>query len=160
MDGFLFALTLVTALGCGLIAGVFFTFSSFVMEALARLQPARGVEAMQTINVVAVSPAFMTALFGTAVACAAVAIISVFMWDEPFAIYLLIGGALYLVGTILLTMTYHVPRNNALAAIDSDSAEATSFWTRYVAEWTAWNHVRGAAALAAAALFTIALTVG
>jgi uncharacterized membrane protein len=37
IEGFLFVLTLVTALGCGLIAGVFVAFSTFVMRALARL---------------------------------------------------------------------------------------------------------------------------
>jgi uncharacterized membrane protein len=68
MDGLLVALTAVTALGCGLNAGVFFAFSSFVMKALARLQPAQGIAAMQSINAVAVNPAFMTALFGTAAA--------------------------------------------------------------------------------------------
>jgi hypothetical protein len=56
MDGFLFALTLVTALGCGLNAGVFFAFSSFVVKALPRLQPAQGIAAMQSINLVAVTP--------------------------------------------------------------------------------------------------------
>jgi hypothetical protein len=66
MDGLLVALTIVTALGCGLCAGVFFAFSSFVMKALARLPPADAVAAMQAINVVAVTPAFMAALFGTA----------------------------------------------------------------------------------------------
>lgn len=38
-----FVLKLFSALGCGLIAGVFFAFSSFVMSALARLQPAQGI---------------------------------------------------------------------------------------------------------------------
>jgi uncharacterized membrane protein len=159
MDGFLFALTLITALGCGLNAGVFFTFSSFVMGALARLQPARGNEAMQSINVVAVTPAFMTALLGTAAACAVLAVWGIFTLDEPYGVYLLIAGAVYLFGTIGLTMGYHVPRNNALAATDPDSSEGASYWSRYLVEWTRWNHVRGAAALVAAALFTIALTV-
>jgi len=36
-DSWLFGLTLVSALGCGLIAGVFFAFSTFVMKALARV---------------------------------------------------------------------------------------------------------------------------
>jgi len=40
MDGLLVALTVVATLGCGLNAGVFFAFSSFVIKALARLQPA------------------------------------------------------------------------------------------------------------------------
>jgi uncharacterized membrane protein len=55
MDGFLAALTVVAALGCGLNAGVFFAFSSFVMKALARLQPAQGIAAMQSINLVAIT---------------------------------------------------------------------------------------------------------
>ena len=58
MNKVLAALTVVTALGCGLNAGVFFAFSSFVMKALARLQPAQGIAAMQSINLVAVTPGF------------------------------------------------------------------------------------------------------
>jgi uncharacterized membrane protein len=160
MDGFLFALTLVTALGCGLNAGVFFAFSSFVMKALVRLHPAQGVAAMQAINVAAVGFAFMLALFGTAVACAALAGWALLAWHEPFAPYLIAGSALYLVGTIGPTIAYHVPRNEALARVEPHSADAESHWTRYLSGWTAWNHVRAAAALAAAATLTIALHVG
>jgi uncharacterized membrane protein len=70
------------------------------------------------------------------------------------------GGALYLAGTIGLTMTYHVPRNNALAAVEPTSHDAEAHWRRYVADWTRWNHVRVAAGLAAAAALTEALHVG
>ena len=38
-------LTLVTALGCGTIAGGIFAFSAFVMKALARLPAADGIAA-------------------------------------------------------------------------------------------------------------------
>jgi uncharacterized membrane protein len=160
MSDLLVALTLVTALGCGLSAGALFAFSSFVMRALARLQPAQGIAAMQSINVVAVTPAFMTALFGTAVACVAVAVWALADWDDSYGPYLLAGSALYLVGTIGLTMGYHVPRNNALAKVEPSTPEAASLWTRYLAEWTRWNHVRVAAGLAAAAALTEALHVG
>ena len=159
MDRFLFALTLVTALGCGLNAGVFFAFSSFVMKALARLHLAQGVAAMQAINVAAVTPAFMAAFFGTAVACGVLAVWALFAWDERFAPYLLVGSLLYLVGTILPTIAYHVPRNDALARVELHSADAESHWARYLSGWTAWNHVR-AAAMAAAATLTIALHIG
>ncbi len=47
----LFALKLFSALGCGLIAGVFFAFSTFVMKALAQQQPSQGIAAMQAINI-------------------------------------------------------------------------------------------------------------
>jgi uncharacterized membrane protein len=159
MEGFLFVLTLVTALGCGLSAGAMFAFSSFVMPALKRLQPARGIEAMQSINVMAPTPVFMTAVFGTAALCAVLAVWGIFTLDEDYGVYLLIGGVLYLAGTIGVTMAYNVPRNNALAAVDPHSAEAAELWSRYYTEWTRGNHLRVAAGIAAAALLTIALTV-
>ncbi len=71
-----FALKLFSALGCGLIAGVFFAFSSFVMNALARFQPAQGIAAMQSINITVSNPLFMAAFLGTAAACIFLAIIS------------------------------------------------------------------------------------
>ena len=160
MDSFLFTLTLVTALGCGLNAGVFFAFSSFVMKALARLHPAQGVAAMQAINVAAVTPAFMAALFGTALACGGLAVWVLLAWDERFAPYLLAGSALYLVGTVLLTIAYHVPRNEALARVEPHGADAESHWAGYLSGWTAWNHVRAAASIAGAAPLTIALHIG
>jgi uncharacterized membrane protein len=75
-----FVLTFVSALGCGLMAGVFFAFSAFVMKALSRLPAAQGIAAMQSINVAAITPLFMAALFGTAVACLVLAFISWSMW--------------------------------------------------------------------------------
>ncbi len=157
IDDLLFALTLVSALGCGLVAGVFFAFSGFVMKALARLPSAQGIAAMQSINVVVINPLFMVALFGTALACVALAVSSLFRWNEPSAVYMLGGSLLYLVGTILVTMVFNVPRNDALAAADPQSDDGTRLWAGYVTSWTAWNHVRTAAALAAAASLTIAL---
>jgi uncharacterized membrane protein len=160
MDGFLVALTVVTALGCGLNAGVFFAFSSFVMKALARLQPAQGIAAMQSINLLAVTPAFMATLFGTALACVALGGWALVDWDASFGPYLLAGSAVYLVGAIGLTVVYHVPRNNALAALQPQRSEAAGRWARYVAGWTRWNHLRAAASLAAAVLFTLAFRMG
>ena len=159
MNNYLFVLTLLAALGCAMMAGVFFAFSAFVMKALARLPEAQGVAAMQAINVAAVTFAFMAALFGTAVACGALAVWALFAWDERFAPFLLVGSVLYLVGTILLTIAYHVPRNEALATLEPHSAEAESHWRRYLSGWIAWNHLRAATALAAAATLTIALHV-
>jgi uncharacterized membrane protein len=156
-SGALFAVTLIAALGCGLMAGFMFAFSFTVMGALARLPAAQGVAAMQSINIVVINPWFGAAFFGTALACAALAVSSLFRWHAPGSAYLLVGGLLYLVGTILVTILFNVPRNNALAALDPTSAEATSYWANYLTTWTGWNHVRTAAALAAAASLTIAL---
>ena len=138
-------------------AGVFFAFSAFVMTALARLPPAQGIAAMQSINVVVINPVFGVAFFGTAAACVLLAVSSLLAWREPGAVYVLVGSLLYLLGTIVVTMVFNVPRNDALAAVDPASAEGARLWADYVTSWTAWNHVRAAAALVASALLTIAL---
>jgi uncharacterized membrane protein len=153
----IFALTIAAAVGCALTAGVFFAFSTFVMRALARLPPAQGIAAMQSINVAAIRPAFMAAFLGTAAACLVLAVSSLLTWHRPGSVYLLLGSLLYLVGCFLVTMAFNVPRNNALAAVDPASDAGARLWQGYLTGWTAWNHVRTAACLAAAALLTIAL---
>ena len=59
VDGLLFTITLVAALGCGLMAGLFFAFSVSVMKALARLPSAEGIAAMHSINVAIINPVFL-----------------------------------------------------------------------------------------------------
>lgn len=92
--------------------GVFFAFSTFVMDGLRRLPPAQGIAAMQ----------------------------SIMRRAEP-------GLHDRAVGTSLL------------ATVGPQSAEAAGRWARYASTWTSANHVRAAAALAAAAALTIGLRV-
>ena len=156
-DGLLFALKLVSALGCGLIAGVFFAFSSFVMRAFARLPPGEGMAAMQSVNVAVLNPLFLSVFVGTAAACVIAIVFSWLRWNQPGAGYLLAGGLLYLIGTFLVTVVFNVPRNDALAAAASADPDSARLWASYLSSWTAWNHVRTVAALAAAASFSLAL---
>jgi|SoiMetStandDraft_2_1073263.scaffolds.fasta_scaffold23798_3 uncharacterized membrane protein len=157
IDGLFFTFTLLAALGCGVMAGLFFAFSVSVMKALARLPSAEGIAAMQSINVAIINPVFLAVFLGTAVACLLVMIAALLRWHNPGAVYLLIGGALYLVGTFFVTLVFNVPKNNALASVAPANPESASLWADYLSKWTAWNHVRAAAALAAAASLTIAL---
>ncbi|MEW6731728.1 MAG: anthrone oxygenase family protein [Acidobacteriota bacterium] len=157
VDYLVFPLNLISALGCGLVAGIFFAFSSFVMSALARIQPTQGIAAMQSINITVINPLFMTVFLGTAITCIFLAISSLLKWHQPGAAYLLLGSLLYLIGTILVTMVFNVPLNDALATVKPDSIDGANLWVNYLAKWTAWNHVRTLAALAAATSLTIAL---
>jgi hypothetical protein len=59
----------------------------------------------------------------------------------PAAIYRLTGSTLYLFGTILVTQFFNVPLNNALAAVEPDSAEGAVRWAEFAGGWTVWNHV-------------------
>lgn len=154
MEGLIFALTFLSILGTGLVAGIFFAFSVFVMRALGRLPPSGGIAAMQSINVAVLNPVFFAAFFGTAVLSLVLAVAALVGWSLP---YLLAGSLLYLVGTALVTIVFNVPLNNRLASVTPDSAEAAGLWTRYLSTWTAWNHVRTVTSLAAAACFIMAL---
>jgi uncharacterized membrane protein len=152
-----FWVILLATLGCGLVAGVFFAFSTFVMSALARLQPSQGIAAMQSINITAINPLFMGAIFGTAAACLFLLISSISRGHSPNT-YRLVGSLLYLLGTVVVTMVFNVPLNNALAVVNPDSSESATLWVSYLNNWTFWNHVRTLSSLVAAILFTLSLS--
>jgi uncharacterized membrane protein len=158
LDAILFFLALFAALGCALVAGVFFAFSNFVMKALARIHPSSGVAAMQSINVTVLNPGFLGLFLGTAAICLALLVAALLIWPGTGAAILLIGSSVYLVGSFMVTAAFNVPRNKALARVDGSSPESLAHWRAYVSGWTRWNHVRTIAALAAAAALTIALT--
>ena len=147
---------LAAALGAGLMAGLFFTFSTFVMRALASLPPAPGAAAMKAINVFILNPVFLVVFLGTGVTGGVAAVLSVAR-SSPRAPYLLAGALLYLLGVLGVTFACNVPRNNALAAVEPGSPAGAQVWAGYVPGWTRWNHVRTLAALAATAAFTLAL---
>jgi uncharacterized membrane protein len=154
-------LALVTfgaALGSGVIGGVFFAFSSFVLPALARLRGLDGMAAMQSINVVVLNRSFLGVFAGTALACAVVVGDGCWHWAAPGAGLRVSGGLFYLIGTFAVTMELNVPWNDRLAALPAHGAEAARAWAEFVASWGLWNHVRGAAAVVAAALLMLAMT--
>jgi uncharacterized membrane protein len=150
-------LILISALGSGLIAGAFFAFSSFVMGALGKLPASQGIAAMQSISVVVINPLFLGVLFGTAVLALFLGFGAIQHLGDPRAIWVVAGAGLYVIGTILVTMAFNVPLNNALAAVDPASGEGAAVWADYLRTWTNWNHVRTLAALAASGAFISAL---
>ena len=122
-----FGLTLFSAIGCGLVAGIFFAFSTFVMKALARLPAPQAIAAMQSINGAVINPLFLSAFLGTGASCALLIVAALRAWKRPSAGYLLAGSLLYLAGTIGVTMLCNVPRNNALDAVDLPAPAPPSF---------------------------------
>ena len=154
-DGWWDSVSFAAALGSGLIAGVFYAFSTFVMKALSRLPAPEGVAAMQSINVAVINPMFLGVFLGTAAVSLAAAVVAVARWQRPGAEYLLSGGLLYLVGTFGVTIAFNVPLNNSLAAVSPGDAGAAAQWASYTSRWTAWNHVRTAAAVGAMVLLAL-----
>jgi uncharacterized membrane protein len=153
-------ITVSAAVGCGAVGGVFYAFSALVMSGLSRLPGTAGLEAMKSINITAVRPPLMIALFGSAVLCVALAVRAIMTWGDRRAVLLLAGAALYLVGAIVLTAAYNVPLNNHLAGVSAHAQDAVAQWHSYARSWTIANHVRAAASLAATACFILALLAG
>ncbi|MEO0868863.1 MAG: anthrone oxygenase family protein [Cyanobacteria bacterium J06642_11] len=156
-QAFRFPLVLLAAVGCALSAGIFFAFSTFVMQALGQQTPASGIAAMQSINITVINPWFMAAFFGPAVVGVVLAIAALRQWQQPGAAYWLAGALIYIVGTIGVTVAGNIPLNDALAVVNPSSAAGAKLWSRYLIDWTFWNHVRTVAAFLAAALFTLSL---
>jgi uncharacterized membrane protein len=151
------ALLWFSAIGCGVMCGVYFSFSTFVMSALARIAPAAGIAAFNSMNVVIVRSFFMPLFLGTTLTAAALAAIAIFRWGEPGSLAMLIAGTVYVVGMFIVTIIFNVPLNNALAVVDPTSIDGAATWTRSVKEWSLWNHVRTITSLLASVLFTAAL---
>ena len=156
VDQWLSVLAFVGAMGSGLIAGVFYAFSTFVMRALARIPATEGMSAMQSINVVVLNPPFLGVFLGTAATSAAAVAAAILYWGDAGSLCLLIGGVLYFVGTFGVTAAFNVPLNDALGSVRRNDPDLENRWANYVRRWTAWNHVRTAAALAATAAFALA----
>jgi uncharacterized membrane protein len=149
--------TFAGVLGAGIVGGVFYAFSSFVMPGLQRLPAAQGIAAMNEINVTAEHPAFMVAFMGTTVLCLYLGVRGVVDWGDRRATLLVAGSALYLVGAFLLTVAHNVPLNNELAGVAPHAADAATRWHEYLDQWNWANHVRGAASVGAAAAYMGAL---
>ena len=157
MNAVIHALAIVAILGTGIIGGVFFAFSSFVMKALARLPPAEGIAAMQSINVVVLNRSFLGVFIGTTVISLVLATLAVLGWATPSAPFFLAGALLYLVGTFLVTGLGNVPLNNKLAGVSAADPAAVAVWEHYLDRWTSLNTIRTGAAAAAVLLFTVGL---
>ncbi|WP_176051060.1 anthrone oxygenase family protein [Burkholderia sp. BCC1644] len=142
-----------SAVGCGLMAGVYFAFSTFVMTSLGRIAPQAGAAAMKAINVDIVRSPFMPLFLGTTLMALALVVIALFDRDRPGAMAAAAGGVLYVFGMFAVTMAVNVPLNDALAAADPATAQGVAQWTRYVHDWTMWNHVRTVASAAACVCF-------
>jgi uncharacterized membrane protein len=158
MSPAIFGLTLAAALGSALVAGAFFAFSTFVMDALDRTGPSHAIETMNQINETVLRPGFMLAFVGTAILSLVLGVHAVLTWGDRRATFLLVAAVLYVVGTFILTMVHHVPLNDHLAKVDPGSAAAGGEWRHYFDSWVPWNHVRTAAPLASTALYAVALT--
>lgn len=153
----MFTLTVITALGCGLNAGIFYAFSSFVMKAMGNLPSAQGADAMRRINIDVINPWFMIVFMGTPLLCVVLLVMSAINPGDVGAPWRIAAALLHLLGCFGVTMVFNVPLNNRLANTEPGTPEAEALWAHYLKAWTAWNTVRTIAP--AAALLALLLSL-
>ncbi|ARM86863.1 hypothetical protein RHEC894_CH00515 [Rhizobium sp. CIAT894] len=145
------------AIGSGLVAGIFFAFSTFIMTAFSRIPAEQGIAAMNSINVTIVRSPFMVLFVPTAILCLVIAVLAVINWRGGASALMLAGAALYVVASFLSTIIFNVPMNDALEKVSGNGPEAVALWSTYLKDWTWWNHVRTVASLLASVAFVRAL---
>jgi len=155
MNGLITVIIVASISGAGLVTGLLFAFSNFVMRALADLPSDKGMFAMQRINEKIINPIFLVLFLGTPILCSVIAFNSGQKIDEPGSLFLLVGALAYLIGPFGITVLFNVPLNNLLAR--ADGPDADEIWPMYQKRWQRWNHIRTYIGVAAVVLMTIGL---
>jgi len=142
-------LTVATALGAATFGGAMFAFSAFVMHGLDRTPARSALLAMQHVNVSATRPPLVAVMVGTSLLSVVLAVLD----RSP----LVVAGCAAFLASVVITGTFHVPRNDALADVDPDGPGAGAAWAAYSRPWQRGNHVRTSAALGGALLLVLSL---
>lgn len=142
----------IAALGSGLMAGVYFAFSGFIMKAFGKIELAQSIAAMNAINETILRSSFMPVFFGSSIISVLLIIVAFAQWGEAGSGLTLIAGVVYFVGMFMCTVIFNVPLNNLLAGLNKDSVNAQEVWSHYLKTWTKWNHLRTVSSLVTCAL--------
>lgn len=139
---------LASVLSVGLMAGLFTGFSYAVMPGLKILDDRAWIAGMQHINKVILNGWFMTAFMGTVLFTGAALALNWFSGDRSASPWIALALVLALV-MFIGTIAVNVPMNDRLEAAGDPAsiADPAALRASIEARWTAWNTVRGVAAL-------------
>ena len=120
-------LSLATAAtGAGLMAGVYFAFSCFIVNAFDELGSLRAADAMNSINRVILRSAFMFVFFGSTLLYAILGLVALVDTDFANRGLLMLTSGLYIMGMFLCTVVFNVPLNNQLAGARGEPIDCSA----------------------------------
>lgn len=137
-------LVLVSITFSGAMFGFFFAWICSTMWGLDRVDPNIAISAMQAMNASVRNWVFAPAFFGTPLLLIVVALTGWIVNERRLATCLAMAGIIYVLGVMVPTMTFNVPLNEVLSAVETplDLAEATRIWRHYSEPWQFWNVIR------------------
>lgn len=156
MENWFFYACLWLGFVSAMVAGVFQSFSDFVMAGLERAKPSAGIESMQQINRTVFRSVFLTAFLSLVPLTGGFALYAMSQVNAPGRTFVIAAAATYFVAVFVVTVAFNVPMNRQLDRLDRASREAAAYWRTYGKVWTRWNHLRTIGSAATAALFLLA----
>ncbi|WP_182376700.1 anthrone oxygenase family protein [Nocardioides sp. WS12] len=131
-------------IGAGLVAGLFFAFSTAIMPGLAQTDDRTFVDAMQQVNVAILNPLFLL------VFVVPIPALGIATFTGPSRPWVVAALVLYVV-MFAITMAGNVPLNDALLAVGQPDGEAALRSAReaFEAPWNRLHLVRTVSVVAA-----------
>ena len=122
---------LALGLSSALVAGVFQSFSDFVMRSLVAARSGTGIGAMQLSNRKVYKSVFLVMLIGLVPLMIGFAIVALATLNRVGRDLILTAAVIHLVAVFGVTMVGNVPMNNRLDRMLSSTEEADSYWHIY-----------------------------
>ncbi len=144
----------------GIMAGVYFSFSVFVMKALAELPEQEGARAMNKINDVIVNTLFLPLFFISSLWHLGLAVWAIAHWQGAQSLLLIASAILYIGGMFAITAFGNVPLNNRLKESSNNPKELANCWRKYLRSWHGLNHIRSVSCIFSLSLMVIAVSNG
>jgi uncharacterized membrane protein len=141
----------------GIVSGIFFAFSDFIMKSLATIPPASAVDAMTEINRKVYRSIFIVGIWSVALLSAVLIYAGALHTHSPASTWLIAGGAIYIAGVIAVSFLFNIPMNHKLESAASSSTQSPNYWNSYRTNWTRWNHVRSGSAATSTLCFLVAI---
>ena len=150
----------VSALLCGLVAGLVFAFAIVVIPGIKSLEDRDFLRAFVKMDRVIQNnqPIFILVWVGSAVAVLGLAALSIWQLDGMNRLLAVAFSTVYLVGVQLPTIAINIPLNNELQSLELDStddAQISAARRKFESRWVWWNSFRTIAATIATAGFIV-----
>ena len=139
----------------GLMAGIYFSFSVFIMKSFSMLPGVVAATAMNKINDVIVNTAFLPVFVSSTLWFFGLIIWSIADWQGLKSQLVIAAAVIYIVGMFSVTAFGNVPLNNALRSSANDEMSLVTNWRKYLKLWTRLNHIRTLSCIAACTLLTL-----
>ncbi|NUS45378.1 MAG: DUF1772 domain-containing protein [Mycobacteriaceae bacterium] len=134
---------LVALLSTGLLAGVYYAYSTSVMLGLGHSDDRTFVEVFNRINVDIVNPMFMFSFLGSVLFTGIAG--ALYLRSDQRAVLLWVGVAFALnLLSLIISAAFNIPLNDKMAKVgDPATANFAALRKDFESAWTTWNIVRG-----------------